>query len=89
MAALDAKNNAFKAGLQARMTALDAAWSLTDSKARNAAIKAAWTAWAQASSSAAKAMRTAKNAAWTQFRADGKACGAPASAYGVGADANL
>ncbi|HRH94183.1 MAG TPA: hypothetical protein PKV72_06675, partial [Candidatus Peribacteria bacterium] len=53
---------------------LKAAWILTDTTQRKAALKAAWSAFAASQKSAREAFRKSKKAAWAQFRTDGKTC---------------
>jgi hypothetical protein len=61
MTAWDELSTSIKTGLTDRKSALSAAWALTDLKARNAGIVAAWKEW-----------RTDKKAAHTEFRKDRK-----------------
>jgi tetrahydromethanopterin S-methyltransferase subunit H len=62
-----------------RSSALSAAWSLTDVSARNAAIKAAWQAFAKSGKAAREAWKTAQKTARKTFRDGAKACGISAS----------
>lgn len=69
-----AREDALVSALQARKSALVAAWALTDDKARRDALKDAW-----------EAFRDANNAAWRTYRSAAKACGADPEAEGPGA----
>lgn len=60
-----------------RKSALDAAWAMTDAKARNAALKAAWNAFKTAKKSAQKQWKADSKAAWKTFRTAAKACKMP------------
>lgn len=65
---------ALQAAYSARKTALRDAWTKTDAKERNAAIKAVWATFHKAKKTAKEHWRTAQQPAWKQFRADAKAC---------------
>ncbi len=77
--AFDAFNLSVKSALSSRRTALNSAWSLTNAKDRRVALKTAWQNWKTSWRSAAKALRDARNAAWTQYKTDLKACNANSS----------
>jgi uncharacterized protein YqgV (UPF0045/DUF77 family) len=62
-----------KSALEARKTALRAAWALTDRTTRRTAIKGAWTTYRNAVKSARETWRKNKKAAWTQWKIDAKA----------------
>lgn len=62
--AVTAREDALIAGLQARKTALVAAWSVSEMDPRKSAIKAAMEAW-----------KAAKKAAWEAYRTAVKGCG--------------
>lgn len=67
------------ANLSTRRTALAAAWAMTDRTARRTAIQAAWKAWRDSQRATAKTWHAAKQAAWSQFSKDRRACGSGAS----------
>lgn len=62
-----------KSALEARKTALKAAWALTDKTTRKTAIKGAWTSYRNAIKLARETFKKAKNSAWTQWKLDSKA----------------
>lgn len=62
-----------KSALEARKTALKAAWALTDKAIRKTAIKGAWTTYRSAIKSARETWRKAKKDAWIQWKIDSKA----------------
>ncbi len=92
IAALDTYASGVKTSLQTRRDALNAAWGITNVKQRRLALRAAWTAFQGTWKSASKGLRVAKNAAWTQFNKDRRACNGNAGdepAGGQGIDAQL
>ncbi len=92
MSALDTYTAAAKTALQTRKDELKAGWALTDVKARNAALKAAWKKYRDAIRVARKTFRDAKRADWRQFTTDRKACRSTASSddsAGQGVDETL
>lgn len=82
IAGLDAYYPSVKSALEARRSALKAAWGLSERKARREAIRVAWDAFKGTWRTASKNLRNAKNAAWKQFNADAKACKVNPSAEG-------
>lgn len=66
--------------LTSRKSALDTAWSITNSKDRRAAIRAAWRTFSSTIRKARYDYRTATKAAWQTFYADRKSCGRGATA---------
>ncbi len=81
--ALDTAYSTFSQSIQAaysaRASALAQAWTITNTKQRNAAIRAAWSAFNTAKRTANKTWITSRNSAWAQFRASVKTCKAPLS----------
>ena len=75
IAAYEKRSTSITTALQTRQTALKAAWALTVAKDRNAAIRAAWTAFRISFKSANKTFRTERAAAWKTFNTARKACG--------------
>jgi len=63
-----------KSALEARKTALKAAWDLNDKAQRKAAIKAAWKNYRDSVKLARSTLNAAKKAAWKQYVVDRKAC---------------
>lgn len=57
-----------------RAASLNTAWGMTDAKARNAAIKAAWSVFATDRKTARTTFSTAQKNAWTTFRTAVKSC---------------
>lgn len=88
IAARDAQYRALVNALQARMSALQAAWKQGDAKTRRVALKAAWQDYNNAARTASKAYNSARNAAWKQYSTDNKTCKAPSddSFGGAGSD---
>lgn len=66
--AFNKSNASISDALKARQTALYAAWGTTDVAARNTALKAAWQTWKDARSTAAKTLKTERDAAWKTFK---------------------
>lgn len=90
IAAVDAFHTSAVTALQTRRDALKAAWGMTDKTARNAASKAAWSAYSTSVRAARKTLSTARRAAWSQFRTDRKTCKAPSADWGgEGMDVSL
>lgn len=58
--------------LTIRGTALHDAWGLTDQKARNTAIKNAWSTWKSAKKADNKSLANDRKSAWTTFKATAK-----------------
>jgi len=75
IAAYQTRSTAITTALQTRQTALKAAWALTTAKDRNAAIRAAWTAFRTSFRTANATFRTDRNNAWKTFNTARKACG--------------
>ena len=75
IAAVGAYDSSVSAGLQTRMSALDAAWALPEALQRNPAISAAWEAYKAAWRVSVQKLRTDREAAWMQFKADLRTCG--------------
>jgi hypothetical protein len=75
IAAYQTRSTAITTALQTRQTALKAAWALTNAKDRNAAIRAAWSAYRKSFKSANATFRASRNAAWKTFNTARKACG--------------
>lgn len=75
IAAHSAQNTAIGAALAARKGDLQAAWKMTDNKARRVAREAAWKKFREARAAANKTMKTAVNAAYSAFNTATKACG--------------
>lgn len=74
IAGLDTYYSIAKTALQARQSALTAAWAQTDQKTRKAAIKTAWDAYMKSVKSARMDMKSAHKAAWVKFEGDRKVC---------------
>lgn len=90
MAGVDTYTASVKSALQVRKDAIKAAWALTDKTARNAANKAAWTAFQGTWRKASQAMKATKKTVWQTFRTEAKACGQTgADSSGEGIDAGL
>jgi|SRR5581483_7556873 len=75
IAAYQARGTAVTQALQNRQTALKNAWAMTDAKARNAAIRAAWKNYQTDFKAANTTFRKARMDAWTAFNTARKACG--------------
>ncbi len=58
--------------LTVRGTALHDAWGLTDQKARNKAIKSAWSTWKAAKKADNKSLANDRKSAWTTFKTTAK-----------------
>lgn len=86
IAAWDAYTTAVKAALQARSTALQAAWGITNRADRRKAIRAAWKDYQTALKTARKALKDARHAAWAQFNTDRKSCGKGAASDDSGSE---
>ena len=90
IAAFDVFHTTVVSALQTRRDALKAAWGMADKAQRNAASKAAWSAYSTSLKAARKALVQSRHAAWNQFRTDRKTCNAPAADYGAeGRDVSL
>lgn len=88
--AFDVFHTTVVSALQTRRDALKAAWGMADKAQRNAASKAAWSAYSTSLRAARKALVQSRHAAWNQFRTDRKTCNAPAADYGAeGRDVSL
>lgn len=74
ISALDTYYNAAKSALTARKSALQAAWGMTDKKARRDAQRKAWSDYRAATKDSRKTFRNAQRDAWKQFNTDAKAC---------------
>jgi len=72
--AFDVASDSIKSALQARKSALLAAWAITDNVQRKAAVKAAWAKFKQDRKAAQKTFKQTRDAAWKQFKTDRKAC---------------
>lgn len=87
--AFDTYYNAAKGALTARMSALKAAWGMSDKKARNEAQKKAWSDYRTTVKAARKVFHSAQISAWQQFRTDAKACHGTEEFGSPGADEQL
>jgi len=71
--------SAFTTSLQnafsTRKTALHAAWAISDSGQRKAAIKSAWMTFKQSKQLAQRTFRNARRIAWTNFKTAARQCG--------------
>lgn len=74
IAGVDGFANTAKSALQTRRDSLVNAWSIIDKAQRRTAIKAAWDVFKGTWKNAGTALKNARKAAWTQYRADTKAC---------------
>lgn len=74
LGAWDAGSASIKNALTARQTALNTALGIVIRKDRNAALTKTWNDFRISAKSARSAFNTARNIAWKQFGADGKAC---------------
>jgi len=74
IAAFDGLALARSGALKIRKDSLAATWRMADRKQRNAAIKAAWSAYNKAIRKAVVAFEKARKAAWNQFYKDAKIC---------------
>lgn len=74
LASVDTYYSVMKSAMSVRASALNAAWSLTDASAREAAIKAAHAAYRTSAKTATATLRTARKGAWKTFKADAKVC---------------
>jgi hypothetical protein len=57
-----------------RASALDLAWTMTDTTTRRAAVKSAWSSWRSTVNGARSIHKTAKTAAWSVFKSDATVC---------------
>ena len=89
ISAFDTFYNAAKSALNARNSALQAAWGMTDKKARQDAQKKAWSDYRSAVKDARKTFRDAQKTAWKQFNTDAKACHGTEEFSSQGADEQL
>jgi hypothetical protein len=67
-AAYDKHVASMKTAMSDRKTALNTAWGMTDAKARNTAVKAAWGEFRKDRMDSRKSMMTEKKSAWTTFK---------------------
>ncbi len=67
-----------KGALEIRRDAQKTAWTITDKKQRQAALKNAWAKFKGTWAKAFKKLRTDRTTAWKQFYIDRKACGSNA-----------
>ncbi len=65
-------NTRIIAALTVRITALHNAWGLTDQKARNTALKNAWSTWKTAKKNDNKSLANDRKSAWTTFKTTAK-----------------
>ena len=84
--ALSTFSGSMTSAFSARASALASAWTATDLKARNQAIKDAWSTFGKAKTAARKSYNTATNAAWSQFSTARKTCKAPSTGENAGVD---
>ena len=89
VSAFDTFYNAAKSALTARMSALKAAWGMTDKKARQDAQRKAWSDYRSAVKDARKTFRNAQKTAWKQFDTDAKECHGTDEFNSRGADEQL
>lgn len=92
IAGVDAYHTSVRKALEVRRDALKAAWGVTDRKDRREALQAAWKTYKESRGAAAKALKSAKRAAWEQFKMDRKGCsgaGYSEDRTGPGVDAQL
>ncbi|MFM2374619.1 MAG: hypothetical protein RLZZ234_614 [Candidatus Parcubacteria bacterium] len=71
-AAYDKHTTAMKAALTDRKAALNTAWGITDAKARNSAVKAAWMEFRKDRMASRKTMSGEKKSAWATFKTTAK-----------------
>lgn len=74
-AAFDTMSSLMKSALQARKSALMAAWNITDAAERKTAVKDAWAKFKKSKKDAQSAYRKSRLAAWAQFKKDRALCG--------------
>ncbi|MEO8065282.1 MAG: hypothetical protein ABI643_00310 [Candidatus Doudnabacteria bacterium] len=74
IAAVSAHSGSWTAALQARQTALNTAWGLSDTTARRAAINAALKTYKTAHKATQTAFNKAQRDAWTAFKTAAKTC---------------
>lgn len=80
IAGVDAYASGAKAAISSRLDALKAAWGNPDIKARRVAVQGAWRVYDSAAKNARMAFKKARNDAWDQFRNDRSSCGPGAAA---------
>jgi len=81
MTALNVEANSMKVAYEARSAALTAAYALSDVQAIKVAVKRAWENFNVARKSVTATWKTAKNAAWAQYKTATTAC---RSTLGIG-----
>jgi hypothetical protein len=74
IAAVTAYSNSWTQALQARQSALNAAWGMSDAKSRRAAINTAWKMYNSAHKTGQETFNTARKNAWSTFKTSAKAC---------------
>lgn len=74
LTAVNAYTTSIISAFQTKKTALHAAWSIADSSQRKAAVKTAWTAFAQSKKAAKATYKTARQTAWSNFQKAAKQC---------------
>lgn len=89
IAAIDTYSTSVKASFEARKTALLVAWGITDTKARNIAIKNAFAKNKVAKRVATKIYKKARLITWQQFTKARIACNAEPTGEDMSVDANF
>lgn len=74
IAAVNAQSASWVNALEVRRDALKAAWAMTDATARKTAVRDAWKNYRNSRKEIREKFRSDRNAAWTQFKTDAKAC---------------
>lgn len=75
IAAFDGYHASVKTALEARRDGLKTAFGITDKAQRQAAVRNAWNTYKSTQKKAKDTLKNARNAAWSKFNADRKACG--------------
>lgn len=89
LSALGTYTSSVVSAFQTKKTALYAAWALSDAAQRKAAIKNAWTVFAQSKKSARETYKSARQTAWSTFKKTAKTCNEPMSDEGYSAHEDL
>lgn len=74
LSAVNAYTTGIISAFQTKKTALHNAWAITGSAERKAAVKNAWTAFAQSKKAAKKTYKDARQTAWSTFKKAAKVC---------------